>query len=142
MSHTTTRSRALPMPPNVTVDIYRTANPSSPYTLGALCAADVKGFLKPVVSQGRYGSASWLNWTHVLYLPPGTDVRDAYNSQLDPARNNTIADTIIVKDSSNSAKKTAFYVVFVELKLRGTPAAHLRVYLDRFQPYAWPTDAL
>lgn len=133
---------ALPMPANVTVDIYRTANPSSPYTVGAAGPAGVKGFLKPLVGTGRHGTANWLKWTHVLYLPPSTDVRDAYNSQLDPARNNTIADTVILKDSTNSARKTAFYVVFVEVALRGTPFDHLRVYLDRFQPSAWPIDAL
>lgn len=133
---------ALPMPANVTVDIYRTASPSTPYTLGAAGPAGVKGFLKPYVGPGRHGTASWLKWTHILYLPPDTDVRDAYNSQLDPARNNTIADTIILKDSDTPAKKTAFYVVFVEVALRGTAFDHLRVYLDRFQPSAWPIDAL
>lgn len=133
---------SLPMPANVTVDIYRTANPSSPYTLGMLGSAAVKGYLKPLVGTGRHGAASWLKWTHLLYLPAETDVRDAYNSQLDPARNNALADTIILKDSTTPTKKTAFYVVFVEVALRGSHAAHLRVYLDRFQPSAWPLDAL
>lgn len=133
---------SLPMPANVTVDIYRTANPSAPYTLGTPGAAGVKGYLKPLVGSGRNGTASWLKWTHLLYLPPEIDVRDAYNSQLDPARNHTLADTVILKDSTTPAKRTAFYVVFVEVALRGTHSAHLRVYLDRFQPSAWPLDAL
>src|SRR5262245_61557999 len=133
---------SLPMPANVTIDIYRTANPNAPYVLGAAGPFGVKGFLKPVVSSGRNGAAAWLKWTHLLYLPPGTDVRDAYNSQLDPARNNTIADTVILKDSALPARKTAFYVVYVEVALRGTPFDHLRVYLDRFQPSSWPSDAL
>lgn len=133
---------ALPMPPNVTVNIYRTANPSSPYTLGTAGPQGVPGYLRPALSTGRNGSASWLKWTHVLSLPPGIDVRDAYNSQLDPARNNAIADTLILVDSRNAAARTAFFVVFVEVALRGSPLQHLRVYLDRFQPSAWPVDAL
>lgn len=133
---------ALPMPPNVTVNIFRTANPSSPYTLGTAGPQGVRGYLRPVLATGRQGSASWLKWTHVLSLPPGTDVRDAYNSQLDPARYNNAADTIVVADSRSPAARTAFYVVFVEVALRGSPLQHLRIYLDRFQPSAWPIDAL
>src|SRR5215467_8987671 len=113
---------ALLVPTNVSVSIYRTANPASPYTLGSLVVS-TRGHLKPVAQSGRFGSASWLKWTHILLLAPTVDVRDAYNSQLDPSRDNTKADT-------------------VEQVSRGTPAAHLRVYLDRFQPNAWPNDAL
>jgi hypothetical protein len=133
---------ALLLPVNVSVDVYRTANPGAPYTLGALSASGVRGHLKPAVQNGRFGSATWLKWTHVLYLPPGTDVRDAYNTQLDPARDNTKGDTVILKDATVLTTKTAFYVVFVEQVARGTPAAYLRVYLDRFAPNAWPTNAL
>jgi hypothetical protein len=130
------------MTPNVSVDIYRTANPASPYPGGAPAVSGVSAYLRPIVQNGRYGTASWLHWTHILYLPPGTDIRDAYNSQLDPARNNNIADTVIVHDSTNVNTKTAYYVVFVELVLRGTPGQHLRAYLDRFQPNSWPTDSI
>ncbi len=133
---------ATPMPPNVTVDIYRTANPSGPYTLGALSKTGVQGYLQPRVQTGRHGTATWLKWTHVLYLDPTVDIRDAYNSQLDPARDNTKADTVILKDSKDAAKKTAFYVTYVEQVARGTSFTHLRAYLDRFQPQTWPTDGL
>jgi hypothetical protein len=131
----------LPMTPNCTADIYRTANPNSPLPAGNPAVAAVPGYLKPWAAHGRFGSASWLKWTHILTLPIGTDVRDAYNSQLDPARANTIADTVVVKDSATNTR-TPFYVVFVELAYRGTPQAQIRVYLDRFQPSAWPTGAL
>src|SRR5437870_2986941 len=127
---------ALLVPPNVTVSIYRGSDPSSPYSLGSLVVS-AKGYLKPVAPSGRFGSASWLNGTHVLLLAPTSDVRDAYNTQLDPSRDNTKADTVILLDSGGS-NKTAYYAVFVEQVSRGTPAAHLRVYLDRFQPNAWP----
>ena len=130
---------ALQMPTNVTVDIYRTANPGSPYTLGAL-SATVKGFLKPDAPSGRYGAASWLKWTHILYLNPSVDIRDAYNSQLDPARDDTLADTVIL--TGTAGRKTAFYVVLVEQISRGSYAGHIRAYLDRFQPEEWPTTGL
>src|SRR5690242_20306856 len=100
------------VPTNVSVSIYRTANPSSPYSFGALVVT-TKGHLKPVVQDGRFGAASWLKWTHQLLLPTGIDVRDAYNSQLDPGRDNTKADTVVLLDSGGG-NKTAYYVVFVE----------------------------
>ncbi len=133
---------SLPVPVNIAVDIYRTCNPSSPYTLGTLSASGVKGHLRPTATNGRFGSASYLKWTHILYLPAGTDVRDAYNSQLDPARDNTLADTVVVPDSAVGGRKTAYYAVYVEVVARGSPLQHLRVYLDRFAPNGWPTDSV
>ena len=133
---------SLPVAANVSVDIYRNANPSSPYPSGSPAVPGVKGYLKAAVTNGRFGSASYLKWTHILFLPPGTDVRDAYNSQLDPARNNTIADTVILSDTSISGRKTAYYVVFVEMVARGTGQQYVRAYLDRFLPNGWPTDSL
>ncbi len=132
---------ALLVPTNVSVSIYRTANAAAPYTLGAL-SATVNGYLKPAVQNGRFGSASWLKWTHILLLQPTIDIRDAYNSQLDPARNNAAGDTVILEDSTTLTTRVAFYVVFVEVVSRGTPAAHQRAYLDRFAPNTWPTNAL
>jgi hypothetical protein len=132
---------SLPVPANVSANIYRTANASSPYTLGSAGPQGVQGFLQAAVADGRFGSATWLRWTHVLFLPPGTDIRDAYNSQLDPSRNNNNADTVIVKGVTDS-NQTAYYVVFVEVISRGAPDAHLRAYLDRFAPSTWPTDSI
>lgn len=133
---------SLPMTPNVAVDIYRTANPSSPYSLGALSASGVVGYLQPAAADGRFGTALYQKWTHILLLPPGTDVRDAYNSQLDPARTNANADTVVLKDSAVAGRTTAYFVVFVEIIARGLSEQHVRVYLDRFAPSAWPTDSL
>lgn len=130
------------MAPNVAVDIFRTANPSSPYPSGSPAVAGVSGYLKPIVANGRYGTALWLHWTHELLLPTGTDIRDAYNSQLDPSRDNSLADTVIVYDSTTAGVETAYFVVFVELMDRGTAAEHIRAYLDRFQPNSWPTDSI
>jgi hypothetical protein len=133
---------SLPLSANVTVDIYRTANPSSPYPGGSPAVPGVKGYLKPAATNGRFGTASYLKWTHILFLPPGTDIRDAYNSQLDPGRNNTIADTVILSDTTVAGRKTAYYVVFVEVVARGTSQQYVRAYLDRFLPSSWPTDSL
>jgi hypothetical protein len=131
----------LPVPANVSANIYRTSNASAPYTLGTAGPQGVQCFLQAAVADGRFGSANWLRWTHVLFLPPGTDIRDAYNSQLDPSRTNSNGDTVIINGVSDS-NKTAYYVVFVEVIDRGGPAYHLRAYLDRFAPNAWPTDSI
>src|SRR5579862_567331 len=133
---------SLPLPPNVTVNIYRTANPSSPYPSGSPAVSGVPGYLKPAVLNGRFGTASFLKWTHILYIPPDTDIRDAYNSQLDPSRNNTIADTVILADSTVAGRMTAYYVVYVEIIARASTIQHIRAYLDRFQPSSWPTDSV
>ena len=132
---------ASPLQPNVNVDVYRTANPASPYPSGLPAIAGLRGFLQPRAQAGRHGTALYLKWTHILYTDPGLDIRDAYNSQLDPARNNALADTVILK-STDATSKTAFYVVLVERANRGLASEHFRVYLDRFTPNLWPTDAL
>ena len=88
--------------------------PFAPYTLGTRVYQGLKAYLKPAVQNGRYGSAQWLKWTHLLFVAPTLDLRDAYNSQLDPARDNTKADTVILYDTQVLTTKTAFYVAFVE----------------------------
>lgn len=132
---------ALLVPTNVSVSIYRTSSAAAPYTLGTL-SATVNAYLKPAVQNGRFGSASWLKWTHILLLAPTVDIRDAYNSQLDPNRTNGNADTVILLDGTTLTTKVAFYVAFVEVVSRGTAASHQRAYLDRFAPNTWPTNAL
>jgi hypothetical protein len=127
---------AIPMPPNVSVDIYHSANPASPYPSGTPAVSGVTGYLQPRVQTGRHGTASYLKWTHIFYCSADVDVRDAYNSQLG-TYDNTKADTLVINDLTDLTKKTAFYVVYVELA-----NGILRVYLDRFQPVTWPTTAL
>jgi hypothetical protein len=129
---------ALTVTPNVTVSIYAGSNAGTPYSFGALRSVQ-KGYLQPRVQDGRFGSAQWLKWTHWLLLNPGVDIRDAYNSQLDPSRNNALADTVVL---SGGSSQTAWYVVFVEAVNIGNSSAYLRAYLDRFQPSQWPTQAL
>jgi len=125
---------SLPMPPNVIVDIYRGCTPSQALPGGSPALIGVPGFLQPVVQTGRHGTANYLKWTHILYLDAAVDIRDAYNGQ---ANSETIAnaDTVVLEN------KTSFVVVYVELALRSTPNVHIRAYLDRLQPSAWPTEA-
>ena len=130
----------LPVPQNVTVDIYRNADPTAPVPGGNPAASQVPGYLKPAMTSGRFGSALYLKWTHLLVLPDGTDIRDAYNSQLDPSHSNNAADTVVVTDSQGNA--VPYYVVFVEQAYRGTGMAQIKAYLDRFQPSLWPSDGV
>ena len=130
----------LPMPPNVTVNIYQGTNPGNPVPGGSPRVANVQGYIKPDIYRGRHGAANWLHWTHICIVPDGTDVRDAYNTQIDPSRNNNLADTLVVTDSNGN--KVPYYVVFVEEAFRGTAFAQIRVYLDRFQPAQWPSDGI
>jgi hypothetical protein len=126
---------SLLLPENVTVDIYRGFDVNSPYPpLGATPdVPSVSGLLKHHVRNGRFGSASILHWTHVLYLPPDTDIRSAYNSQLNTWQSAN-ADTVILADYPIDGWCTAFLAVLVQRIHRGTPEECLRAYLDRLQP--------
>ena len=130
----------LPFPANVTVDLYRGSNAGGPYAFGPLAQKAIPAYLVGADQSGRFGTALWLKWTHVLYVDL-IDIRDAYNTQLDPARNDSLGDTVVLTDSVN-ANKTAYWVNFVERIAIGTPQTHLRAYLDHFIPNAWPTDSL
>lgn len=126
---------ALLLPVNVTADVYRTFSASSPYPVASTPAAvaQVPGHIRQNVRLGRFGSGQFLHWTHVLYLPPGTDIRSAYGSQLNswPASQ---ADTVVIAGYPDVGWCTAFLVVLVQRINRGNPGDCLRVYLDRMAP--------
>jgi hypothetical protein len=126
---------------NVFIDIWRGVNISNPVPTGDPAVRDVPGVFSPAVESGKGHYAGVLRYTHWLLVPKETDIRDAYNSNQNPV---TVAnaDTVVVYDSEDKTKKTPFMVVFVELQNRDSVHAYLRVYLDRFQPSAWPTDGL
>jgi hypothetical protein len=71
-------------------------------------------------------------WTHYLNLDSSVDVRDSYPGQAGSWLLGN-ADTVHVP----SGGTTAYVVIFVEVRGKGTPAEHKRVYLDRLTP-AWP----
>lgn len=126
---------SLLLPVNAVVDVYRGFNVTNPYpgSGATLAVRGARGHLKHHVRHGRFGSAADLKWTTVLYLPPGSDVRSAYNSQLNawtPAN----ADTVVLADYPIAGWCTAFLVVLVQRLNRGTLAECQRVCLDRLKP--------
>src|SRR5260370_14456597 len=98
---------------NVTVNIYRGCNLANPVPPANTPPAvqGVNGFLKPDMVQGRHSFTvtSVLRWTHVLLLPLGVDIRDAYNSQQN-VPNLASADTVVLLDSTGKVS-TPFFVV-------------------------------
>ncbi len=124
----------LPVPPNITVDLYRGFDPAHPYPLegAALTYRGLAGYLRPQMQAGRFGfRARNVYWTHRMDFDLGTDVRDAYQSQLDPARADALGDTLLASDYPLPGQCTAFYVVLVA---RDRGGDFLRVYLDRLRP--------
>jgi hypothetical protein len=116
-------STTLPIPNNTTVDIYHGGNapPAAPDVAG------VKVYLQERFRNIKQAPAAVLPYTHMCYLPPGTDVRDAYNGGN--------ADHFYVPDKNG----TNFTVQFVARVGRGTPTDMKIVYLNRIG-ITWPTD--
>ena len=127
---------ALPVPPNVTCDVYHagTNPPAAPAVAGVPCFlhADFRG---GVAGAGAAAAtAAQAVWTHVLLVDKAVDVRDAYTGSLVF----TAGSDIYVPDQTG----TRFRVVFVERIGIGTAQEHKRVYLDRGQPPSWPSNNL
>jgi hypothetical protein len=125
--------------PNVTFDVYRGYNPADPYVppnLPAALAAQ-RGRLRQHVRNGRFGytpaGAEPIHWTTVLDVAVGTDVRSAYNAQLN-SFNAAAGDTVMVHDYPVPGTCCALCVVMVQLRGAGTTGAYLRCYLDRARP--------
>jgi hypothetical protein len=79
-------------------------------------------------------------WTHLGYVAPTVDIRDAYA----PASVGTdglgnSCDTIYVPSFPSG---TPFSVIFVARRGRGTASDHKRVYLQRGAIATWPTNNL
>jgi hypothetical protein len=125
--------------PNVIFDVYRGYNPANPYAPPSLPAALAGrgGRLRQHVRNGRFGytpaGARPIHWTTVLDVAVGTDVRSAYNAQLN-VFNEVAGDTVMVYDYPVPGTCCAFCVVMVQLRSAGTPSAYLRCYLDRARP--------
>jgi hypothetical protein len=112
---------------NTTCDIYYTGNtpPAAPDVAAAACSLVARFAAGQEAGEGDTA----FQWTHLLYLDAGVDVRDNWPS----AANSRV----YVPDKNG----TRFDVVFVELVNRGTPARYKRVYLDR-QAVTWPSSEL
>jgi hypothetical protein len=129
----------MPLTPNVSFDVYRGYNPANPYAppnLPAALAAQ-RGRLRQHVRNGRFGytpaGAQPIHWTTILDVRAGTDVRSAYNAQLNTFTA-AAGDTVMVYDYPVPGTCCAFCVVMVQLRGAGTGSAYLRCYLDRARP--------
>lgn len=126
-------------PTNVSADVYRGYNPANPYSPPTQPAVltGVAGILKNHMRNGRFGYvlggnvAVW--WTNVLLVALGTDIRSAYDSELN-AYAEANGDTIMVADYPTPGTCTAFVCVMVQRVSRGTGGDYLRCYLDRARP--------
>src|SRR5262249_20070240 len=105
----------LPLPPNTTMDIYRSANapPAAPYVAAVACN------LQPTWLDARshvsvVSTSPTDRWTHVALVLSTTDIRDSYNA----SNVGSNQDTIYVPNKSG----TPFQVRFVERVFRGQAA--------------------
>lgn len=110
-----------------TCDIYHYPNapPSTPDGEGVSC------HLRPDFGKGAEandGGSAAMQWTHILLVPLGTDVRDAFAN----GAVGTALDTLYIPDKNG----TPFKVIFVERLINNK-----RIYLQRQQP-SWPTNDL
>lgn len=126
---------SLPLPANVAVSIYRGFNAANPYPAISVQpdSAGVAGHLEHHIASGRFGVGLYLHWTNVLLLPADTEIRSAYDSQLNgyvPTR----ADTVLIADHPTPGWCSAFRTVLVQRRGRGQSWQHQRVYLDRCLP--------
>jgi hypothetical protein len=112
---------------NTTCDIYRSGNapPASPDVPGVKCYLGPKGA----------STLTTQNYTHVLLLPPTTDVRDDYAQGFVAGAN---ADHVWIPNKNG----TRFDVVLVRRIGRGTSLDHKYVLLVRVpgSNVPWPTD--
>jgi hypothetical protein len=119
----------LPVPANTTCDIFRsTNNTQTPDVAGVSC------YLAP---RGQ-STLTTPYFTHLLLVPPGTDVRDDY--QQGSLNYGTNTDKVIVPQTG-SVGAQPFKVVLVRRVGRGTSVDHLQVLLERLTG-SWPTQNL
>jgi hypothetical protein len=120
----------LPLPANVTCDIYRNANnpPASPDV--ATVAGHLIAAYQRALEAGESRSAGD-RYDYVLSVDVSVDVRDGYN-----VGSVAQADKAYIPDQ-NGVK---YWVRFVERRGRGTPHDHKRVYLCR-DAVTWPTSS-
>jgi hypothetical protein len=122
--------------PNTTCDIYRST--------GALASQSNKIFLTEDYARAHFPNivaSTTGRWTHVAYMAPTTDIRDAYapGATFSDTFGSTF-DTIYVPNKTDS-RKVAYNVVFVERVGKGTIHDLKRVYLSR-AAVTWPSANL
>lgn len=123
---------SLPTTANTTGDIYRSGvgPPAAPSVAGVACHLDANFARGLEVGES---TAVANRFTHVILVDATVDVRDDYN--LGAVGVNL--DSVYIPDKNG----TAFKVIFVERKLKGTAQDHKKVYLLR-QTVTWPSNNL
>jgi hypothetical protein len=114
---------ALPLPSNTTCDIYHFGNspPANPDVPGVKCT------LQERYRNIKQAPAALVPYTHMMYVPRDTDIRDGYNGG-NP-------DRVYVPDKNG----TLYLVQFVARVARGTQSDCKVLYLNR-NTITWPTD--
>ncbi len=127
---------SLPLPPNLTCDIYRSGNspPASPDVAGVSCRLDPDFVASHVAN---VASTTINRWTHILLVDVTVDIRDGYRGNDGSGQEQTPSgwDSVYVPDHTG----TRFTVVLVVRVGRGTTQDHKRVYLNRAAP-SWPSS--
>jgi hypothetical protein len=115
---------SLPMPTNMTCDIYHGGNapPGPPDVVGAA------GYLEEDFSNLKPMATPTLAYTHILRVAVTVDVRDNYNGA-------AAGSTLFVPNQSG----TKFLVQAVARVGRGTAVDHKIIYLLR-SVVAWPSN--
>jgi hypothetical protein len=115
---------SLPMPANVTCDIYHGSNtpPGPPDVAGAAA------YLEEDFSNLKPSTNPPFVWSHLLRVEATVDVRDSYNGV-------SAGSAVFVPDQSG----TKFQVQAVARVGRGTAVDHKIVYLLR-SVVSWPSD--
>ena len=115
---------SLPMPANVTFDVYHGVDtpPSPPDVAG------VAGYLEEAFSNLKPTTTPGFAYSHILRVAATVDVRDGYNGM-------SGGSTVFVPNQTG----TKFQVQAVARVGRGTSLDHKIVYLLR-NAVAWPTN--
>jgi hypothetical protein len=121
---------AVPMPTNITFDIYHASTPGPPH---APDVAGVKGYMRP------YGQSTLTtnNYTHKMWCPVSVDIRDGTTS-VGNLTGSTDPDSIWVPNKNGQMYK----VILVRRIGRGTALDCYLVLLQRQQVSSWPQSNL
>jgi hypothetical protein len=117
--------------PNTTCDILH-ANGTKVNNIPCFLSAD---YLRH--EESGEGDDNITRFTHTMLVAQGTDVRDEYDTGVQPGGQ----DTVYIPSTAGAGTSTPFTVRFVETKGWGSGWTHLKVYLDRGTP-PWPTKNL
>jgi hypothetical protein len=124
---------SLPVPPNMTCDVYRfgTSPPAAPAVAGVRC------YVRP---SSRHlfntGDSAGVYHTHLMLVPADTDVRDGWGANLPGPGVGTDPDSVFIPDKTSAV---LYQVALVQRVARGTALDHKRVYLIRAS-VSWPSN--